>query len=149
MGTLVRRTWTNRTKRMLSLLIEIKMQKNVNEYENHDRSVRLTFDSYGNFQSIITIVAPPPNDSVLSSSIVDLQLFPPEDVPIEITFQHRNASNGRFVCVQRKETNEHDLHWSPDVCRLLTRNDTHSICSCQTSTSYALLLEHPKVDFHL
>ena len=123
-----------------ALLIEIKMQKNVNEYENHDRSVRLTFDSNGNFQAIIAIVSsPPPNNS-----IVDLQLFPPENVPIEITFQHRNESNGEFVCVQRDE-----LHWSPDACRLLTRNDTHSICSCQTSTSYALLLAHPKVDFHL
>lgn len=133
------------------------MQKNVDQYENHDRSIRLQFDSSEHLHSFISIVSHRNNSSSpsLISPIVNFQTFPNENLSIEITFQHQidstlfNDSNVQFVCVQWKETQDNDLRWSPDACRLLTRNDTHSICSCQTSTSVALLLDHLKVDAHL
>lgn len=132
------------------------MQNNVDQYENHDRSIRLQFDSSENLHSFITIVSHrnDSSSSSLISPIVNFQTFPNDNLPIEITFQHQfdltlfNDSNVQFVCVQWKETQDNDLRWSPDACRLLTRNDTHSICSCQTSTSVALLLDHLKVDAH-
>jgi len=38
-----------------------------------------------------------------------------------------------------------DVQWSTDGCQLLTTNLTHSLCSCNHLSTFALFMDFPKV----
>jgi hypothetical protein len=112
--------------------------------ENHDRSVLISFRNKNEENSILFFtISNLKTHQLFNSRIVSLNILPNNNSidNLQIIFRHLNNTNQIPTCVSLKN----QLQWSTGGCQLLETNFTHSTCSCEHLSTFALLMDFPKV----
>ncbi|KAM4751281.1 adhesion G protein-coupled receptor E5-like [Anableps anableps] len=106
-------------------------------YKNLEGSVNTSFEdlkekekdavSFRVFSKVVSVVVSNPSTQKLSS-------------PVSITFRHlegiKQTPEVRSICAYWNEKGV----WSPDGCYQEMSNDTHTVCSCEHLSSFAVLM---------
>ncbi|CAF4302769.1 unnamed protein product [Rotaria sp. Silwood2] len=130
--------------------IEFFIKSKQIQYENIDQSVTILImnelDQNLEYQIIFFTISNLNINQSLNSPIVYLNLIP-ETISIDniqIIFRHLNRSNQIPICAHLKNFQQDHVQWSTDGCRLLSTNLTHSICSCNQLSTFALFMGYQK-----
>ncbi|CAF1549584.1 unnamed protein product [Rotaria sp. Silwood1] len=139
----------NITNSFISINKYIEFFINSQEFENKNQSIRISIDRKINLTFFIISKLDEylyinQSSNKLNSHLVNLNIKQNNIENIQITFRHLNLlnnSNQISTCVYLKNmTNTSDIQWSTDGCYLLSSNLTHSICSCNHSSTFAVLI---------
>ena len=111
--------------------------------------MRAVFATYNQLENILQPIAQRQSDSnfFVNSKIISASLGRGRHIelskPAKITFKHLNeiedVARMKSKCVYWDYLSN---HWSEDGCRLVDGNSTHTICSCNHLTNFALLMSH-------
>ena len=115
-------------------------------------AVRAVFATYNQLENILQPIAASQQrhteeNVFINSKIISASLGRGRHIelskPAKITFKHLNevedVSRMKSKCVYWDYLSN---HWSEDGCRLVDGNTTHTICSCNHLTNFALLMSH-------
>ncbi|CAF1281408.1 unnamed protein product [Rotaria sp. Silwood1] len=120
------------------------------QFENIDQSVRILImnklDQNLEYQIIFFTISNININQSFNSPIVYLNFIPKiiSIDNIQIIFRHLNQSNQIPLCVHLKNIQHDHAQWTTDGCRLLLTNLTHSICSCNQLSTFALFMDYQK-----
>nr|XP_039272608.1 adhesion G protein-coupled receptor L2-like [Styela clava] len=110
-------------------------------------SQRTIIDEENNFQDYSKV-----NSKIISATIQSTDHSTKLKQPALITLEHIQPSNQSHVCVywntKAKNLSE---NWLSDGCTLVSTNSSHTVCSCDHLTSFAVLVNHQgfKLDQHV
>ncbi|CAF1306566.1 unnamed protein product [Rotaria sordida] len=121
---------------------------NSQEYENKNRSIIISINNKINSTFFIISKLDEylninQSSNKLNSHIINLNIKQKNLENIQIIFRHLNPlnnSNQISTCVYLKNIKKNDIQWSTDGCYLLSSNLTHSICSCNHLSTFAVLM---------
>ncbi|CAF0770589.1 unnamed protein product [Rotaria sordida] len=128
--------------------IEFFIKSKQIQFENIDQSVIILIMNEINqnleYQIIFFTISNININQLLNSQIVYFNLIPKTISidHIQIIFRHLNQSNQIPVCVHLKNFPKDHVQWSTDGCQLLSTNLTHSICSCNQLSTFALFMNY-------
>jgi len=139
------------TKKKKSNFIFLEFFVNSQEYENNDRSIIISLNEKMNSTFFILSKLDEylninQSSNILNSHIINLNFKQKPKENIQITFQHLNKlnnSNQISTCVYW------DKQWSTDGCYLISSNSTHSICSYNHLSTFAVLMNFQKVKIYI
>ncbi|UJR09628.1 hypothetical protein I4U23_013862 [Adineta vaga] len=130
----------------VSINNHIEFFVNSQQLENIDRSVVISMDEKMNVTFFVLsklneYLNQYQTNNKLNSPLVNLNGKQKLQQDIQITFQHLdplNNSNQISTCAYLKHI-DNTFQWSTDGCYLLSSNSTHSICSCNHLSIFAIL----------
>ena len=112
-------------------------------------AVRAVFATYNQLENILQPVSQRHKEEpvFINSKVISASLGRGRHIelskPAKITFKHLNevedVSRMKSSCVYWDYVSN---QWSEDGCRLVNGNTTHTICSCNHLTNFALLMSH-------
>ncbi|CAF1294791.1 unnamed protein product [Adineta steineri] len=133
----------------ISINNHIELFVNSQQFENTDRSIIILSDEKLNWTFFtISKLDKYLKKYQLNSHIVNLNMKQMPKKEIQIVFRHLNQlniSNQISTCVYLKHIPNSDSQWSTDGCYLLSSNITHSICSCNHLSTFAVLINFQEI----
>ncbi|XP_058863912.1 adhesion G protein-coupled receptor E1-like [Acipenser ruthenus] len=118
--------------------------------ENNKSYAAAVFISYNGMSSLLSASffvsehIPEINSEVISATLPEMQLSNLSE-PVNFTLKHsKPGSEGNMTCVYWKPIKT----WSPEGCKQIQTNETHTVCSCTHLSTFALIMEIEKPQHH-